>query len=184
MAAYARRVVALALAGAAHAFSRSTVGVAAPTSESSTEVLRHLVGTWKAAEDRTPRETALDEHVFGRAAFGVRNVTLTIRPSGEGTLRVHTAIVGHTGRIFVPELIDVQLQLIGPVSTPRPDQFEPTVSVVGAIKRDLDPPYDRWPMVGARVVLNLPGTTSRELNIHFDTRDGRDAFGATLTRRR
>ena len=33
---------------------------------SGAELLKHLAGTWRAAEERTPRTTALDEQVFGR----------------------------------------------------------------------------------------------------------------------
>jgi hypothetical protein len=143
--------------------------------------VRHLVGTWKSAEDKIPRGTPLDEQVFGRGAFAVRNVTLAIRPTGEGTLRVHTAIIGHNGKVFVPELIDVRIGLAGPLA-PVPNRFEPTVSVVAAMKRELDPPYDRWSIEGARLVIDLPAIASPELNVQFDTRDGRDGFGGTLTR--
>ena len=180
--AHNRRIIALAIASAIQLFESSVSVASAQSTVSLATILRRLAGTWKAAEDRTPREAALDEQVFGKGAFGVRNVTLTIGPSGEGTLQVHTAIIGHSGRVYVPSLIDVRLKVTEPV-TPRGDQVEPTVSVVSAMKRDLDAPQDHWPLEGAHLVLNLPGTTSRELNIQFDTRDGRDGFGVTLIRR-
>jgi hypothetical protein len=53
-------------------------------------LVRQLPGVWKAAEDRTPRTTDLDVTVFGAGAFDVRNVTLTIQPSGDATLSIST----------------------------------------------------------------------------------------------
>ena len=180
--AHNRRIIALAIASAVHLFESSVSGAPAQSTVPLATTLRRLAGTWKAAEDRTPREAALDEQVFGRGAFGVRNVTLTIRPAGDATLQVHTAVIGYSGRVYVPSLIDVRLKVTEPV-TPRGDQVEPTVSVISAIKRDLDAPQDRWTLEGARLVLSLAETGNRELNIQFDTRDGRDGFGVTLIRR-
>jgi hypothetical protein len=177
-----RRIIALAVASAVHLFE-SSIAAAAQPSVTPTDVLWQLTGTWKASEDRTPRETPLDEEVFGKGAFGVRNVTLVIRRTGDGTLRVHTAIVDHNGCVYAPSLIEVRLRLGELVASAADGAVGPTVMVVSAVKRELDPPYERWPLDGVRLDISLPVRTKGVLNVHLDTRDGRDGFGVTLERR-
>jgi hypothetical protein len=93
-------MIALAIASAVQMFESAVASAPAQVSVPPlADIVRQLAGTWRAAEDRTPKDTTLDEEVFGRRAFGIRNVTLSIRPKGDGTLRVYTAIVGRTGRV-------------------------------------------------------------------------------------
>jgi hypothetical protein len=146
------------------------------------ELLRHLAGMWKAAEERTPRVTAIDVDVFGPGAYDVRTVTLAVRPSGDGDLQVHTWVVGRKGRTYAPSLIEVQLRIGEPVASAA-NRVQPTVSVTSAEERYLDGSHERWPLEGARVILTLAGLTSKDLNLQFETRDGRGAFGTSLARR-
>ena len=134
------------------------------------------------AEDRTPKETTLDEQVFGSGAFGIRNVTLSIRPTGDGTLRVYTAIVGRTGRVYVPTLIEAQFRLDKPV-TASTTGVAPTLVVTSAAERELDGTHEHWSVEGARLDISLPDRNGSKLNLQFDTKDGRDGFGVTLDRR-
>jgi hypothetical protein len=175
-------MIALAIASAVQMFESAVSGAPAQVSVPLADIVRQLAGTWKAAQDRTPRDTRLDEEVFGSRAFGVRNVTLSIRRRGDGTLRVHTAIVGRNGHVFVPTLIEVQFRL-GEPAIASTAAVVPTVTVISAVKRELDEPHERWPLEDVRVDISLPDRTGRELNLQFDTKDGRDGFGVTLDRR-
>jgi hypothetical protein len=141
----------------------------------------HLAGTWQAAEDRMPRVTPLDQEVFGQGAVAVRNVTLALQPSGEGRLRIKTAVVGHSGRVYAPLLIEVTLHIDDAV-TMTAGRIEPAVSVRSATAKALDDEVSRWNVAGARVALRLGALDSPRMTVQFDSKDGRDDFNATLTR--
>ena len=144
------------------------------------EVLKHLTGTWRAPEERTPRTSDLDEQVFGRGAMDVRTVTLTISPSGDGDLQVHRSVVGSKGKVFAPSIMEVKIHVGEPV-TARLGHLEPTVTVKSAEERYLDGDHEKWARDGSRLSLSVPDAQARELNMQLDTPDGRGAFGATLT---
>ena len=48
---------------------------AAQEAVSGAELLKHLTGTWKAPEERTPKNSALDEQVFGAGAVALIGAT-------------------------------------------------------------------------------------------------------------
>lgn len=148
--------------------------------ETGADLLKHLTGTWKAAEDRTPRSTELDEQVFGRGAVDVRNVTLVVSPSGEGTLQVRKSVVGAKGKIFAPSTIEVKMRIGEPVVSEL-GHLRPTVTVTSAQERYLDGDRETFERAGLRVTLSLLNATSNELNMQFEPADGQDGFGATLT---
>src|SRR5688572_1539926 len=52
-----------------------------------------LVGTWKSAPDEMKLTSDFDKSVWGVNASSVRTLELTVRPSGEGTLRVTKKVV-------------------------------------------------------------------------------------------
>jgi hypothetical protein len=148
---------------------------------SSPALVKHLAGVWKAAEDRTPRTTDLDTAVFGPGAFDVRNVTLTIQPSGEGRLSISTAVVGRTGRRYAPSVMQATLTIGDPV-TSAPDRISPTVTVVSCEERYLDGSRERFTKEGARVSITLASQTAGEIEFRFDTKEGRGSFGTALKR--
>jgi hypothetical protein len=154
-----------------------------PATPSAATLVKPLSGVWRAAEDRTPRTTDLDVTVFGPGAFDVRNVTLTIRPSGEATLSISTAVVGKQGRRYAPSVVEAKLTIGDPV-TAFLDRFSPTVTVVTAEERYLDGERERWPKEGARASITVTGATAAEMELRFDTPDGRGSFGTTLKRQR
>jgi hypothetical protein len=157
------------------------VPAAAQNSEvSGAELLKHLSGNWKAAEERTPRGTALDEQVFGRGAVDVRDVALAISPSGEATLHVRKSVVGARGKVFAPSLTEVKMQIGDPVVFEL-GHLRPTVTVTSAEDRYLDGDKERFQLSGLRVTLSLVNAASGELNMQFEPADGRDGFGTTLT---
>jgi len=143
---------------------------------------RRLSGVWKAEETRTPRSTELDAKVFGPGAVDVRNVTLTVQPSGEATFRLAKAVVGRNGRRYAPSVVEATLTIGNPVSSTA-ERLSPTVTVVKAEERYLDGDHERWPIEGARVSITVMNPTAAELEFRFDTKDGRDSFGTQLKRR-
>ena len=147
---------------------------------SGAELLKHLAGTWRAAEDRTPRTTPLDEQVFGHGAVEVRSVTLVISASGEATMQVRRSVVGARGKVFAPSLVDVKMKIGEPVVAEF-GHLRPTVTVTSAEDRYLDGDKETFPRAGLRVTLSLANAASDELNMQFEPADGRDGFGATLT---
>jgi hypothetical protein len=144
-----------------------------------TDLLRHLAGTWKAPEERTPKNSALDEQVFGAGAVDVRTVTLVVSSSGDGTLEIRRSVVGSKGKVFAPSVMDVKLRIGEPV-TLELGHLKPAVTVTGAEERYLDGDHERWTREGTRLSLSLVDLSSKDVNIQFDTPDGRGAFGATL----
>jgi hypothetical protein len=154
---------------------------AAESGPSGAEVLKYLTGTWKASEDRTPKNSALDEQVFGRGAAEVRNVTLVVSTSGDADLQIRRSVVGSKGRVFAPSVTEVRMQISEPVEM----EFghpKPTVTVTSAEERYLDGDRERWTRDGVRVSISIPDLNGTEINLQFETPDGRGAFGATLTR--
>jgi hypothetical protein len=148
---------------------------------SDADLVAGLAGRWKAPVEKTQRTGALDAEVFGPEALDVRNVSLTIEPSGEGDLQVSTSVVDHKGHTHVPSLVDVKLRIGGP-QTSAPAGTRPTIAIVSAEERFLDRTGERFPLDGVRVTMTLASAASRTLELTFDTKDGRGSFGATLQR--
>ena len=159
--------------------SLAASAAAAQEAVSGADLLKHLTGTWKAAEDRTPKNSALDEQVFGPGAAEVRTVTLVVWASGDADLQIRRSVVGSKGKVFAPSVTDVKMQIGEPV-TLEFGHVKPTVTVKSAEERYLDGDHERWPREGSRVAISVADLTSREINIQFDTPDGRGAFGTTL----
>jgi len=145
------------------------------------ELLSHLSGTWRAPEERTPKDNALDQQVFGAGAVDVRSITLTIAPNGDGDLQIRRSVVGKTGKVYAPSITEVKMHIGDPI-TLELGHLHPTTTVTSAEERYLDGDKEHWQRDGSKVSLSLVDLTSKELNIQFDTPDGRGAFGATLVR--
>ena len=154
-------------------------GARAQEAVSGADLLKHLTGTWKAAEDRTPKNSPLDEQVFGPGAAEVRTVTLVVSASGDADLQIRRSVVGSKGRVFAPSVTEVKMQIGEPVTTEF-GHLKPTVTVKSAEERYLDGDHERWTRDGSRVAISIADLASREINIQFDTPDGRGAFGTTL----
>jgi hypothetical protein len=146
-------------------------------------LVRELAGLWRAAEDAAPRVTDLDVQVFGPGAHDVRNVTLMLHPSGEGTLTISTVVVGRTGRRYAPAVLEATLKVGDPI-TKTLGKFAPTVTVITAEERYLDGAHDRFAKDGSRVSITVSGTTVTELELRFEIRDGDGSFSTTMHRSR
>jgi hypothetical protein len=147
------------------------------------EVAKKLAGVWKAPEDRVPRATALDVQVFGPDAYEVKSVDLTIRPTGEGVLTVSKAVVGQKGRRYAPSVVEAKL-VIGPPRTSITGRIEPAVKVVSAEERYLDGSGDKWSRDGSRVTISIARLEDNQMELRFDTPNGSESFGETMTRQR
>jgi hypothetical protein len=154
--------------------------VAQDQKASGADVLKHLTGTWRAAEDRTPRTTPLDEQVFGRGAVDVRIVSLVVAATGDATLQIRKSVVAAKGKVFAPSIIEVKMKIGEPVVSEL-GHLRPTVTVSSAEERYLDGDRETFPRPGMRVTLSLLNATSDELNMQFEPAEGQDGFGATLT---
>jgi hypothetical protein len=150
---------------------------------SGAEVAKKLAGTWKAPEDRVPRATALDVQVFGPDAYEVKSVDLTIQPTGEGVLKVSKAVVGQKGRRYSPSVIEAKL-VIGSSQTSLTGRIEPVVKVMSAEERYLDGSGDHWSRDGSRVTMSLASLEDNQMELRFDSSNGSESFGETMTRQR
>src|SRR5262245_6078786 len=63
----------------------------------SVAVSAHLVGTWKATPDRISLSTPFDESVWGKNATSVREVEMTVLPTGQATLKVVRKVLNARG---------------------------------------------------------------------------------------
>ena len=180
-----------ALSVAARGFGESAVSVSqqhgaadAPhAAASGSDVAKMLAGIWKAPEDRVPRATALDVQVFGPDAYEVKSVDLTIQPTGEGVLKVSKAVVGQKGRRYSPSVVEAKL-VIGSPRTSITGRIEPAVKVVSAEERYLDGSGDRWSRDGSRVTISMASLEDNQMELRFDTANGSESFGETMTRQR
>jgi hypothetical protein len=110
---------------------------------------------------------------------------LTIRSSGEGTIKVTRSVVDGHGRPK-PASVSVeeaQLRLRAP-DTVDATRIEPVVEVVKPQRRYLDDPTNCWPLDGLVVKLIATTLDNDRLNLQFDLPDGRGSFGETLLRQR
>ena len=153
----------------------------APPGLDAASLVAKIAGVWKAEETRTPRSTELDDRVFGPGAVDVRNVSLTIQPSGQATFTLSKAVVGRNGRRYAPSIIEATLTIGDPVNSTM-GRLAPTVTVGKAEERYLDGDRERWPIEGARVSITIADPADAHLEFRFDTKDGRDSFGTGLKR--
>ena len=173
-----------AMTGGAMPVSRQHGAADVPRAGASgSEVAKRLAGVWRAPEDRIPRATALDIQVFGPDAYEVKNVDLTIQPTGEGVLKVSKAVVGQKGRRYSPSVIEAKL-VIGPPQTSITGRIEPAVKVMSAEERYLDGSGDHWSRDGSRVTISMSSLEDNQMELRFDTPTGSESFGATMTRQR
>jgi hypothetical protein len=147
------------------------------------DLAKRLAGTWKAPEYRMERTGALDVEVFGVHASDVRNVDLTLQPSGEGVLKVSTSVVDRNGRKWAPSLLEAKLRVGPPAAAASGGRIQPTVTVLSAEMRYLDGAGDRYPRDGSRVTITTDSTLA-ELDLRLDTAMGDGSFWTTLKRQR
>ena len=143
-----------------------------------------LAGTWKSAIDEMRLTTAFDESVWGKDAKSIRTVELTVKPSGDGTLKVTRSVVDAKGRTVKGSTsIEEASIVIGGSRNTVSTRIEHDVKVVSAVRTYPDDPGQKWDLsgLGVEVVTFLDGDGS-SLEVRFDTPEGRGSFWETLRR--
>jgi hypothetical protein len=142
-----------------------------------------LIGSWRSASDRMPLSTDLDRSVWGAGAAAVRDVSLTIRSSGEGTLTITRKIVDARGRTAQTStsIEEAQVVVEGPLEAPA-GRMEHAVRVVRAERRYPDDPSYKWPLEGLQVKVATFDDNDDAIEVRVDTPEGRGSFWETLRR--
>lgn len=143
-----------------------------------------LVGTWKSAADEMKLTSDFDKSVWGDNASAVRTLDLTVRPSGEGTLRVTKKVVDGKGRVVPAStwIEETQLQL-GGASPGVATRIEHETTIVKAVRLFPDDPDYRWPLDGLRVKLvTFQDGDHNSIEVRYDTPEGTGSFWETLRR--
>ena len=145
-----------------------------------------LIGAWKSAPDEMKLTTDFDKSVWGPNATSVRTLELTVRPSGEGTLRVIKKVVDGNGRVVPASTWIEETQLkVGGVTPGVATRLEHHATVVKAVRLFPDDPDYRWPLDGLQVKLvTFQDGDSNSLEVRYDTPEGRGSFWETLRRQR
>jgi hypothetical protein len=173
-----KQIVAVAVA----ALSLSALSIASTQTAS---ILDALSGEWSAEPLKVRLSSDFDASVWGPDAASLRKVELTIRPSGEGRIKVTRSVVDARGRTKPASVSVEEAQLLLHVpDAVDPSRIEPVVDVLKPQRRYLDDPGSGWPLDG--LVVKLVGTDLEHdrLNVQFELPDGRGSFGETLIRQR
>ena len=140
-----------------------------------------LAGRWTAQPFEIALSSDFHRSVYGPDARSVRRVTLTIRPSGDGTLTVTNSVRDRSGKT-VPGTreIDEVLFTIGDLTREPGYQPRYTSHIIKAERRYLDDPQSTFRLDGAKLELFVPEGKTGALDVRFDTPEGRDSFWETL----
>jgi len=145
-----------------------------------------LIGTWKSAPDEMRLTSDFDKSVWGPNATSVRTLELTVRPSGEGTLRVTKKVVDGKGRVVPSSTWVEETQLkVGGATPGVATRLEHQATVVKAVRLYPDDPDYQWPLDGLQVKLvTFQDGDSNSIEVRYDTPEGRGSFWETLRRQR
>ena len=150
----------------------ATVDIAAPG---------RLAGRWTAPLFEIALTGDFHRSVYGPDARSVRQVALTIRPSGDGTLTVTNSVRDRSGKT-VPGTRQIEEVVFTIGDVKREPGYQPryTTHIVKAERRYPDDPPSTFPLDGAKLELFVPEGKSGVLDVRFDTPDGRGSFAETL----
>ncbi len=147
------------------------------------DLVKSLAGAWKAPEYRMKRASEVGTQVFGPNASDVRNVELTLQPSGEGVLKISTSVLDQKGKTWAPTLIEAKVTVAAPQAAVQTSagRCEPVVTVGGVEERYLDETGYRTPLSGAHVRM-VANPAAKQLEVRFETAKGEGSFWSTLMR--
>jgi hypothetical protein len=178
--------VVMALGGSlsAQAPTATLPGHAADEGEVSTPAIAFpgwLAGRWTAPPFEVALSSDFHRSVYGPNARSVRQVTLTIRPTGDGTFTVTNSVRDRSGKT-VPgtRQIDEVTFTIGDPRREPGGQLRYTSHIVKAERRYPDDPQSTFPLDGAKLELFVPEGKTGALDVRFDTPEGRGSFWETL----
>lgn len=144
-----------------------------------------MIGTWRAPTERLPLTGDFNEQVWGKNANSVRDVTLTVRPTGDAVLTVSRKVLDARGRV-VPGSASVEQAdiTIGAAQPGFATRLDHAVKVVKAERTHPDDPKDRWPLENLRVGVVSFSDGAQSLEVRFEPADGMGTFSELLTRQR
>ena len=147
------------------------------------DLVKSLAGAWKAPEYRMKRASEVGTQVFGPNAFDIRNVELTLEPSGEGVLKISTSVLDQKGKTWAPTVIEAKVMVAAPqtAQTPGTGKCEPAVTVAGVEERYLDDTNYHTSLDGSRVMI-AADPAAKQLEVRFETPKGAGSFWSTLVR--
>src|SRR5215217_6485528 len=142
-----------------------------------------MTGTWKALTERLPLTGDFNEQVWGKNAVSVRDVTLSVKATGDAVLTVSRKVLDARGRV-VPgsasvEMADITIGASQPGFATRLDH---AVTVIKAERTHPDDPTDRWPLESLRVGVVSFSDGAPSLEVRFEPADGQGTFSELLTR--
>ena len=144
------------------------------------DLIKSLAGAWKAQQYRMKRASEVGTQVFGANAFDIRDVDLTLGPSGEGVLKISTSVLDQKGKTWAPTLIEAKVTVAAPRMSAGV-RCEPIVTAASVELRYLDDTNYRTPLTGSRVMMVTdPG--SKQIEVRFETPKGQGSFWSTLNR--
>lgn len=144
-----------------------------------------LIGTWKAPTERLSLTGDFNEQVWGKNAVSVRDVTLSVKPTGDAVLTVSRKVLDARGRV-VPGSASVEQAdiTIGAAQPGFATRLDHAVTVIKAERTHPDDPKDRWPLENLRVGVVSFSDGAQSLEVRFEPADGRGTFSELLTRQR
>ncbi|MBM3777921.1 MAG: hypothetical protein FJW23_06720 [Acidimicrobiia bacterium] len=178
-----RTSITLTLAAGALISGTAMLAAPPPPQAAGAAMVKQLSGSWKAPEYKVRLGGTLDLEVWGEGASKLRNVTLTLKSSGEGLVTIENSIVDPQGktRQYSASVTEAHIT-VGPPRADDPDR--PVVTVTKADERYLDDRGNRRTIEGVRISLLPVASNPNLLNFRFDTPAGHGSFGETLRRRK
>jgi hypothetical protein len=155
----------------------------APGQEKATcgaDLIKSLAGAWKAPQYRMKRASEVGTQVFGPNAFDVRDVDLTLEPTGEGVLKISTSVLDQKGKTWAPTLIEAKVTVAAPKMSAGV-RCEPIVTVGSVEERYLDDTNYRTSLTGSRVMM-ITDPGSKQIEVRFETPKGQGSFWSTVIR--
>jgi len=144
------------------------------------DLVQSLAGAWKAPQYKMKRASEAGTQVFGPNSFDVRDVDLTLEPSGTGVLKISTSVLDQKGKTWAPTLIEAKVTVATP-KTSAAGRCEPVVTVASVEERYLDETNYQTPLTGSRVMM-VTDPAGKQLEVRFETPKGEGSFWSTLTR--
>jgi hypothetical protein len=161
-----------------------TLCVLSAASAQNQSVLDKLSGTWRAEPLEIRLNSDFDVSVWGPNASSLRNVEMTLRPSGQGTIKVTRSVVDGHGKTKTASVsVEEAALVLRAPDVVDANRIEPNVDVQSAKRCYPDEPNDCTMLQGVKVKLVATDLEHDRMYLHFDLPDGRGSFGETLIRR-
>jgi hypothetical protein len=159
------------------------LGALSVASAQSHSVLDRLSGVWNADPLEIRLNSDFDVSVWGLNASSLRNVELTIRSSGQGTIKVTRSVVDGRGKTKTASVsVEEATLMLRIPDVADNNRIEPIVEVQSPKRCYPDTPGDCSAIPGLKVKLVATDLEHDRLYLHFDLPDGRGSFGETLIR--